>query len=483
MIAGIGGTMAVDLAIRGGQVVTPSGVVATDIGVTGGRIVVLGPCPDARRVIDAEGRMVMPGGIDPHAHVEQVSGMGLMNADTFETATAAAALGGTTTVISFAAQARGERLRDTVGQYAARAVRGARIDHAFHLTLTDLTVPGFADDLAALVAAGHRSVKLFTTYAIGLTDRQVAEVMGLLRGQGALVCVHAENDGLLGWTRDAALAAGMDRPLHHAVAHPRLAELDAVERMCRYAAFFGQPVMVFHVTTAEAADAVRRARARGVPVMAETCPHYLFQTAQVLDRDGIEGAKWMCSPPQRGVADQAALWAALGDGTLDLVSSDHAPYRFDATGKLAAGPLPPFPAIANGLPGLQQRLPLMFDAMVAHGRGGPVAFARATAGRAAEVYGLPSKGAIDVGCDADLVLWDPARKVTYGADDMADGAGYNPWEGTTVTGWPETVLSRGAVIVDKGVLTAAPGRGRWLSRGPVAGAEPAAEVRYVEGRR
>ena len=472
--------MTVDLAIRGGLVVTPSAVLATDIGISQGRIAVIGPCADALNEIDAGGRMVMPGGVDPHAHVEQVSGMGLMNADTFESATAAAALGGTTTVISFAAQARGEALRDTVAAYAARAARGARIDHAFHITITDLSVPGFADDLRALIAAGHRSVKLFTTYAIGLTDRQIAEVMGVVRGQGALVCVHAENDGLLGWTKDALLAAGLDRPLHHAVAHPRLAELDAVERMCRFAEFFGQPVMVFHVTTAESAEAVGRARARGVPVTAETCPHYLFQTAEVLDRPGIEGAKWVCSPPQRRPEDQAALWQALEAGVIDLVSSDHAPYRFDATGKLAAGPLPPFPSLANGMPGLQQRLPLMFDAMVTNRRGGPVAFARLTAGRAAEVYGLPAKGAIEVGRDADLVLWDPARRVTYRADDMADGAGYNPWEGVTVTGWPETVLSRGEVIVDKGQLVAPPGRGRWLWRSPVPGAEPAAEVQYLE---
>ncbi len=474
--------MVVDLVIRGGLVVTPSGVLATDIGILAGRIAVIGPCADARRVIDAGGLMVMPGGIDPHAHVEQMSGMGLMNADTFETATAAAALGGTTTVISFAAQARGQRLCDTVAAYAARAARGARIDHAFHLTLTDLAVEGFRGDLSALIAAGHRSLKLFTTYAIGLTDRQIADVMGMVRGQGALVCVHAENDGLLGWTRDALLSAGLDRPLHHAVAHPRLAELDAVERMCRYAEFFGQPVMIFHVTTAEAADAVRRARARRVPVTAETCPHYLFQTADILDRPGIEGAKWVCSPPQRGVADQAALWAALQDGVIDLISSDHAPYRFDVTGKLAAGPVPPFAAIANGMPGLQQRLPLMFDAMVTHGRGGPVAFARAVAGRASEVYGLPGKGTIEVGRDADLVLWDPARRVTFGADDMADGAGYNPWAGVTVTGWPETVLSRGEVIVDRGTLTGAPGRGRWLSRPAVPGGVPADEVRYLEDR-
>lgn len=476
--------MAFDLVIRGGRVVTPQGVLACDVGIAGGRIAALAPGLSGAQVVDAAGRWVMPGGVDPHAHVEQVSGMGLLNADTFETATAAAALGGTTTVISFAAQARGERPADTLAAYAARAARGARVDHAFHLTVTDLTVPGFADDLRDAVAAGHRSVKLFTTYAIGLADRQIVEVMGQLRGQGALVCIHAENDGLLGWMKDQLVARGMTRPVHHALSHPRLAEVEAVERMCRFAEFFDQPVMIFHISTVEGAAAVRAAKARGAPVWAETCPHYLFQTAEVLDRPGILGARWMCSPPQRGLADHAALWDALGDGTIDLVSSDHAPYRMDASGKLQAGDAPPFPAIANGMPGLQQRLPLMFDAMVSRGMGGPEAFARLTAEAPARLYGLPGKGAIAVGMDADIAVWDGNRRVTFGADDMADATGYNPYEGTTVQGWPEVVILRGQVIAQGGVVTGAPGAGRWLPRAggaarPVGRCAP--ELRALDG--
>jgi dihydropyrimidinase len=197
-------------------------------------------------------------------------------------------------------------------------------------------------------------------------------------------------------------------------------------------------------------------------VLAETCPHYLFMTADVLDQP--QGAKWMCSPPQRGPADQQALWQGLREGVLDLVSSDHAPYRHDETGKLRAGRDAPFPEIANGMPGLETRLPLMFDAMMSGEAPDPEGFARLTATAAAQIYGLPRKGRIAEGFDADLVIWDPARHVTYGADDLHDNVGYNPWEGRTVTGWPETVLLRGQVVAHQGECLAAPGTGRWLAR-------------------
>ncbi len=475
-----------DSLIRGGTVVTPAGVTATDVAIRDGRIAALGrDLGPARDEIDATGRLVLPGGVDPHAHVEQLSGMGLMNADTFETATRSAAMGGTTTVISFAAQKRGERPRDTMAAYAARARRGAMVDHAFHLMATDPSVPGFAEDLVALAAEGHRSVKVFTTYAIGLSDAQIIDVMAAAKAAGALVCVHAETDALLKWMTARLLAAGHTQPRHHALAHPRMAEIEAVERMCRFAEFLAQPVMLFHISTAEAAAAVRAARARGAPVRAETCPHYLLQTAEMLDRPGVEGAKWMCSPPQRTPADQEALWAALGDGTLDLVSSDHAPYRMDETGKLAAGPAPSFERIANGMPGLETRLPLLFDAMVTKGKGGPAAFARLTATAPARLYGLAGKGEIAPGFDADLVLWDPARAVTYSADDLHDNAGYNPWEGHTVTGWPETVLLRGEVLVSGGRLQGLPATGRLVPRpapGFTADRPPAPEVRFLEGQ-
>jgi dihydropyrimidinase len=330
--------MAFDLVIKGGQVATAEAVYTADIAIADGRIAALGTGLTARETLDAAGLVITPGGVDPHCHIEQRSGMGQMNADTFETATRSAAIGGTTSVISFAAQAKGQRLSDAAADYAARGDRGAAIDFAFHLILADPDAPGFEADLASLIATGHRSLKVFTTYNIGLDDAAILRALTIAREAGALTCIHAENDAIIAEARARLLSEGRTRPIDHAASRPRAAEIEAVARMCRLAEAAGAPVMIFHVSTAEAVAEIRAARARGAPVWAETCPHYLFQTAEVLDRPGMEGAKWMCSPPQRTRADQEALWAALAQSDLQLVSSDHAPYRFDETGKLSAGP-------------------------------------------------------------------------------------------------------------------------------------------------
>ena len=458
-----------DLIIRGGQIVTPEGVVEGDLAIAGGRIAAIGSnLGRAASEISALGKYVMPGGVDPHAHIEQMSGMGLMNADTFETATRSAAMGGTTSVISFAAQAAGQRLSQTLCDYAARAKRGAMIDYAFHITLTDLGVPFFEEDLASIVAAGHRSVKIFTTYNIQLSDPEVLKVLTLARRYGALVCVHAENDAIITRAKSALLAAGKTAPHDHASSRPRMAEIEAVERMCRFAEYLDQPVMLFHISTAEGTAAVRAAQQRGAPVWAETCPHYLLMTDEVLNQPGLQGAKFMCSPPQRTAADQAALWQGLEAGTLSLVSSDHAPYRFDASGKLSAGSTPGFHEIANGLPGLETRLPLLFDAMISRGAQGPEAFCQITSTLPAKLYGLQRKGALSPGMDADVVVWDPDKVMTYGPDDLHDNVGYNPWEGHTIKGWPEFVLRRGKTLMQRGDFLGVAGEGAWIDRPELA---------------
>lgn len=468
-----------DLILRGGRVLTSTGDGVADIGVSDGRVTCVGSISEpARREFDCRGKVVSPGGVDVHCHIEQMSGMGLMNADTFETATRSAAMGGTTSVVSFAAQARGQRLSEAMADYSARAKCGAAADYGFHIIVSDFEVPNAAEDLRDLIRAGHRSIKIFTTYNIKLDDRAICEVLSIAKDEGALVCVHAENDGLIGWTKDRLLAGGKTRPRHHALSHPRLAEIEAVGRLIAFAEFFATPVMLFHISTAEGVAAVRAAKARGVPVWAETCPHYLFMDETVLDRPGSEGAKWMCSPPQRSRADQEALWGGLADGTLSLVSSDHAPYRYDDTGKLSAGPDASFAQMANGLPGLEVRMPLMFDAMVSGDKRGGCDFVRLCCSEPARVHGLAGKGDIAPGCDADLVVWDPERRVTFGADDLNDNVGYNPWEGRTVTGWPEAVFLRGASVVEDGGFVG--GQGRWLKRdvlGVKTDAIPAREYR------
>lgn len=459
-----------DLILRGGNAWGANGPIAGDIAVRDGRIAAIGDVGGAAtQIVDATDRLILPGGIDVHAHIEQRSAMGVMNADTFETATRSAAMGGTTSVISFAAQAKGQNLRGVVSDYQARARRGAAIDHAFHIMATDPSVPGFATDLAALVSDGHRSVKVFTTYDIRLTDEAILAIMEVLRTTGALLCIHAETHAIIAAATARLLDEGKTAPHHHAASHPRMAEIEAVQRMIRFAEHTGQPIMLFHLSTPEAADAVRGARRRGIPVWAETCPHYLLMTEDVLHQAGPDAAKWMCSPPQRGASDCAGLWDAIARDDIQLISSDHAPYRADETGKYRNGRDAPFTQIANGMPGLETRLPLIFDAIVSQGRGSVADFVRLTAAHPAQIYGLATKGDLRPGLDADLVLWDPARTATYGADDLHDNVGYNPWAGTTVTGWPETVFLRGQAIADGGAFLGAPGQGQWLDRPADAG--------------
>ncbi|GJD52118.1 D-hydantoinase [Methylobacterium crusticola] len=458
---------AFDTVIRGGTAATASDVFRADIGIRDGRVAALGlGLPPGRREIDAAGKLVLPGGVDSHAHIEQLSASGLMNADTWESATRSAALGGTTSVIAFAAQHVGMDLARVVEDYAALAARGAVVDYAFHLIIADATEKALKVDIPALVRAGHTSLKAFMTYdRLRLADEALLDVMAVARDEGALVCVHAENHGLIAFASRRLLAAGKTAPKYHAESHPRLSETEAFERVVRFSLFLDQPVMVFHVSTQEGAAILRRARGEGARILAETCPQYLFLTASDLDRPGTEGAKWMCSPPLREARDQEALWRALDLGDLQTVSSDHAPYRYDETGKLSAGANPTFKQIANGMPGLQMRLPLLFDAMVSGGRLGLRKFVDLTATAPARLYGLRDKGSVALGGDADLCVWDPARRVTLSDAMVADNTGFTPYVGRTLTGWPETVLSRGRVIVEEGRVTAEAGTGGLIPRG------------------
>ena len=464
----------IDVVIRGGTIATSSDIFEADVGILGGSIVSIGKdLPGAARSIDARGKLVLPGGIDSHAHIEQLSASGLMTADDFDSATTSAAFGGTTTVISFAAQHRGMNLAQVVEEYHAAAKRGAVIDHAFHMIVADPT----AETLAAipgLVGSGHASIKIFMTYdRIRLEDDQVLDVLAAARAAKAMVCVHAENNGMISWLSKRLVDRGYIAPKYHTVSHPRLSEAEAFQRLIAMAEFIDQPIMIFHVSTAEGAAVVREARGRGLKVFAETCPHYLLLTAADVDKPGLEGAKWCCSPPLRTAGDQEALWAALARRDLQVISSDHAPYAYDETGKLKHGPASTFKQIANGLPGLEVRLPLMFDAMVSKGRMGITDFVDLTATQPAKIYGLyPRKGTIAVGADADIVIWDPARTHTINAATQHDRTGYTPFEGRTVTGYPEIVLRRGEVIVENDKLLAKPGSGRFLGRDAGAAAEP-----------
>ena len=465
---------AYDLVIRGGTVATASDTMEADVAVRDGTIVAIGwGLAKGAREIDAGGRLVLPGGVDPHCHVEQLSANGLLNADTWQSATTAAAFGGTTSLIAFAAQHRGMSLKQVAEEYHGLAKRGAVIDYSFHLAIANPTKETLEVDVPALVASGHSSLKVFMTYdRLKVDDEELLDVLWAARKSGAFVCVHAENNGLISWMGKKLLERGFTHPKYHAPSHPRAAEAEAIERLAWAAQTLDQPVMVFHVSTAEGAEVVRRARGRGVKLFAETCTQYLFLTAREMDKPGLDGARWMCSPPIRAERDQEALWRALELGDLQIVSSDHAPYKLDETGKFSAGASPSFKQIANGMPGVELRLPILFDAMVSKGRMGLNKFVEVTSTAAARIYNLPNKGSIAIGADADMAIWNPDREVTIDTTTVHDASGYTPYEGRTVKGWPEIVLGRGRVLVEDGKLVAEPGSGEFLARTGGEAAKP-----------
>jgi dihydropyrimidinase len=474
-VNGGGAMQSFDLVIRGGTVVTATDSFMADIGIRGETITALGLGLNAgRQEIDASGKLVMPGGVDSHAHIEQLAASGLMNADTFESATTSAAFGGTTTVIPFAAQHVGMNLTKVVDDYHRLAERGSIVDYAFHMIVADPTELTLTKELPPLVKAGHSSIKIFMTYdRLKLDDEQILDVLTAARHNGAFVMVHAENHAMITWMSKRLLARGYTAPKYHAISHPRVGEAEAFTRLISCASLIDQPIMIYHVSTAEGAAVIREARGQGKKVFAETCPQYLFLTKADIDRPGLEGAKWICSPPLRERADQQALWRALALGDLQVISSDHAPYAFDRTGKLNAGSDPTFKQIPNGLPGLQARLPLLFDAIVSNRRFEASRFVAWTATEPAKLYGLyPKKGSIVVGGDADLALWDPLREVTFNDATVKDRSNYTPWAGRTVKGWPVIVIRRGCVIVENNALKAAPGTGRFIPRTAGPAAEP-----------
>ena len=462
-----------DLVIRNGTVVTAADTTRCDVGITDGRIVALGErLPAGRREIDASGRLVLPGGVDSHCHIEQRSSTGIMCADDFYTATVSAAFGGTTTVIPFAAQHRGQSLRQVVQDYHAAAGPKAVIDYAFHLIISDPTEQVLGQELPALIRDGYTSFKVYMTYdRLKIDDRQMLDILAVARKEGAMVMVHAENHEMIKWLTDRLLARGLTAPRFHAVSHARLAEGEATGRAIALAELVDVPLLIVHVSGAEAIDAIRTAQTRGLKVYGETCPQYLFLTAADIDKPDVEGAKFCCSPPPRDEAAHQAVWRGLSNGTFQVFSSDHAPYRFDDTGKLPKGEKTSFKEIANGVPGLELRLPLLYTYGVGTQRITVPEFVNLTATRHAQTYGLyPRKGAVAVGSDADIAIWDPERSVLI--ERTHDGTGYTPYKGRKLKGWPVTVLSRGAVIVEDGRLSAARGRGRFVAREPSEALRP-----------
>lgn len=462
-----------DLAICRGTVVTASDRYRADVGIRDGRIVAISDdLSRAREVIDAEGLLVMPGGIDSHVHLAQPTSDGTLMADDFESGTRAAAAGGNTTVLPFALQIKGQSLREAVNAYHASAQGRCHVDVAFHLIISDPTSAVLGQELPALIKAGYTSFKVFMTYDdLVLNDEQLLDVFNVARELNATVMVHAEGHDAIRFRTRQLEANGQVAPYYHAVSRPQLVEREATHRAISHAELVGIPLVIVHVSGSEALDQIRWARKRGLRVIAETCPQYITLTAA--DLAGLnmdfQGAKYVCSPPPRDKESQQAIWQGLIDGTFDVFSSDHCPFFFsDSMGRGKDNPRArtSFRWVPNGIPGIETRLPILFSEGVVKGRISCERFVALTSTNHARTYGLyPRKGTIAIGSDADLTLWDPNRREVIRQDILHHGSDYTPWEGFEVTGWPIMTILRGQKIAQNGKICGKPSDGIYLARG------------------
>ncbi len=416
----------------------------------------------ADRVIDAVGKLVIPGGIDPHTHMELPFG-GTEASDDFFTGTRAAAFGGTTTIIDFAVQYKGQTLTEAVDNWHRKAEGRTAIDYGFHLITTELEderVP----ELHKLMDEGITSFKMFMAYpgVFLVDDATIFRAMSAAGERGGLICMHAENGVVINEIIKRALAQGRTAPKYHALTRPTIAEAEGVHRAIRIAEMAEAPVYIVHLSCADALHQVREARDRGLPAFAETCPQYLFLSIDDYG-DGWDGAKYVMTPPLRDKANQAELWKGLRTDDLQIISTDHCPFCMKEQKELGRDD---FSKIPNGAPGVEHRVPLIYNGGVIENRVSLNRFVELTSTAAAKMFGLfPKKGTIAVGSDADIVIFDPEKEQTISAQTHHMNVDYSAYEGKTIKGVVETVLSRGRIVIENGEYKGKAGDGKFLKRG------------------
>jgi dihydropyrimidinase len=461
----------VSTLIRNGAVVTAEKTFAADILIEGELIreVRAGiPQNGVDRVIDAQGMLLLPGGIDVHTHLDMPFG-GTTSSDDFETGTRAAAIGGTTTIVDFAIQARGTRMRDALDTWWKKAENKACIDYGLHMIVTDLGTCGL-DDMDDMVREGVASFKLFMAYpnVLMVDDATIFKALAQTAKNGALVCMHAENGGAIDVLVQRALADGKTAPIYHAMTRPVIAEAEAVHRAVALSEMAGAPVYIVHLSSEDALNQVREARDRGVRAFAETCPQYLLLSVEELARPNFEGAKYVFTPPLREKSNLPKLWDGLKHDHLQVVSTDHCPFCFEDQKALGKDD---FTKIPNGGPGVENRLHLLHHYGVNAGKLTLNRFVEITSTAPARIFGMyPKKGTIAAGSDADIVIWDAKAAHTISAKTHNMRVDYSMFEGFEVTGNVDKVLSRGEVIVDKGKYLGRVGRGQYLRRAARGGA-------------
>jgi dihydropyrimidinase len=449
-----------ELVLRGGTVVTASDTVHADIAIRDGRIVAIGSeLPAGEREIDVRGLQVLPGGVDVHTHLDAPVG-DVTAVDDFESGTAAAACGGITTICDYAWQQPGQTIAQGIDAWKRKAEGKAHVDYGFHVILSEATPERLAE-IPAMVAAGYPSFKVFMISEFGIGDDGILRVMAAARAAGAIVNVHAENGAMLALRAEDMLAAGRRDPRFYAESRPPLAEAEATRRALDYAAFTGAEVYIVHLSCAEALAAVRAARSAGQRVWTETRPIYLALTDERYAVGGVEAAKFVGAPPLRSATDQAALWAGLRNGDIQVIGSDNNSWTVE---QKAVGQ-DDFTRVPYGVPGLETEMQVVYSEGVSTGRISANTFAAVFATNPARIFGLyPRKGTIAIGSDADLVVFDPRATKTIDARRLHSRAGYDPFEGFTITGVPTLTLSRGEVIARDGELLSQAGRGLHLTR-------------------
>ena len=462
------------LLIKSGTLITASETFVADILIDHQTIIQIGQDlhpPDAE-IVDASGKLVMPGGIDPHTHFD-LPMFGTVSSDDHYTGHKAAAFGGTTTVMDFVSFDF-PTFRESVAAWKRKTEKAA-IDYSFHMNLTRFDEQ-IAAEMAWLVEAGMPSVKVFTAYngRLRLADGDIFRAMQRAHELGLLVMAHCENGDVIERLIEQALEVGHTSPEWHALTRPAWGAVDAGLRLSGMASVSAAKLYIVHMNAAGEVDMLRYARERGVRVYGETCPQYLFFTIDHLRRP--DGSKWVCSPPMRGEADNARLWEGGSDGTIDTIGTDHCPFFFDGTQPIIYEGEPvaipgkelgngDFTKIPNGLPGVGDRLPILWTYGVRAGRVTPNQFVALTSTNPAKIFGLyPRKGALIPGADADILIWDPDKKVKYGVAHAQHRTDYNLYEGWELVGYPEKVFLRGQLIVDGEEWKGGRGMGQFVER-------------------
>jgi len=459
------------LLIQDGVVVNADRTMAVDVLIEGGTIreVRAGVDPQGHTVVDAAGLLVLPGGIDAHTHLDMPFG-GTTSADDFETGTRAAAIGGTTTIVDFAIQAKGTKMRTALDAWWKKAEGKACIDYGLHMIVTDLGTSGL-EDMDDMVSEGVASFKLFMAYpnVLMVDDATIFRALQQTSRNGALICMHAENGSVIDVIVQQALAEGKTAPVYHALTRPTVAEAEAVQRAIAMAEIAGAPVYIVHLSSEDALNQVREARDRGLPAFAETCPQYLLLSIEdQMPGKSFEEAKYVFTPPLREKKNQPKLWDGLKHDHLQVVSTDHCPFCFADQKSLGKND---FTKIPNGGPGIENRLQLIHHHGVNAGKLTLNRFVEITSTAPARIFGMyPKKGTIAAGSDADIVLWDPNAEHTISAATHNMRVDYSMFEGFRVRGNARQVYSHGELIVENGKYLGKTGRGNYLRRNAHGGA-------------